>query len=61
MTVLKEEAAKAGLEFRIEQLDPTASFKKVQEKKHDVSFTAFGIGPAQPDVIGSTSPAGWRS
>ncbi len=42
LTILKQEAAKAGLEFRIEVLDGTASWKKVQEKKHDISFTAFG-------------------
>ncbi len=42
LTILKQEAAKAGLEYRIEVLDGTASWKKVQEKKHDISFTAFG-------------------
>ena len=42
LTILKEEALKAGLEFRIEVLDQTASFKKVQEKQHDIGFTAFG-------------------
>ena len=30
LTVLKQEAAKAGLEFRIELLDSTASFKKAR-------------------------------
>lgn len=42
LTILKEEAAKAGLEFRIEILDGTAGWKKVQEKKHDIHFAAFG-------------------
>ncbi len=42
LTILKQEAAKAGLEFRIEVLDGTASWKKTQEKKHDISFVAFG-------------------
>lgn len=42
LIILKQEAAKAGLEYRIEVLDGTASWKKVQEKKHDISFTAFG-------------------
>jgi len=41
LTVLKQEAAKAGLEFRIELLDSTASFKKALEKKHDIYFGAF--------------------
>ena len=44
LTILKEEAAKAGVEFRIEVLDGTAAWKKVQEKKHDIHFSAFGVG-----------------
>jgi len=43
LTILKEEAIKAGLELRIEVLDGTASWKKVQEKKHDIQFSAFGV------------------
>jgi len=43
LTILAEEAAKAGLEYRLEILDQTASWKKVQEKKHDISFTAFNV------------------
>jgi microcin C transport system substrate-binding protein len=42
LTILREEALKAGLEFRIEVLDSTASWKKVQEKQHDVHFSGFG-------------------
>jgi microcin C transport system substrate-binding protein len=42
-TILKEEAAKAGLEYRIEVLDGTAGWKKVQEKKHDIHFAGFGV------------------
>lgn len=41
LTILKEEALKAGLEYRIEVLDLTAGFKKMQEKQHDIGFTAF--------------------
>ncbi len=44
LTILKEQAAKAGLEYRVEVLDSTSGFKKVQEKKHDVALTAFNIG-----------------
>ena len=44
LPILKEEAAKAGVEFRIEVLDGTAAWKKVQEKKHDIHFSAFGVG-----------------
>jgi len=42
LTILKQEAAKAGLELRIEVLDSTSAWKKVQEKKHDIQFVAFG-------------------
>jgi microcin C transport system substrate-binding protein len=43
LTILKEEAAKAGLEFRVEVLDGTTGWKKVQEKKHDIHFSAFNV------------------
>ena len=42
LTILKEEGAKAGLEFRVEVLDATAGWKKVQEKQHELHFSAFG-------------------
>jgi microcin C transport system substrate-binding protein len=48
LTILKEEALKAGLEFRVEVLDQTASFKKAQEKKHDVLLVAFNVGGRYP-------------
>jgi microcin C transport system substrate-binding protein len=43
LTILKEEAQKAGLEFRLEVLDGTSGWKKVQEKKHDIHFSAFSV------------------
>jgi microcin C transport system substrate-binding protein len=42
-TILKEEAVKAGLEFRIEMLDAAAGFRKAQEKQHDIYFVGFNI------------------
>ena len=45
LTILREQAAKAGLEFRIEVLDGTAAWKKVQEKQHDIQFTAVSVSP----------------
>lgn len=42
LTILKEEAAKAGVEYRLEILDNTAGWKKVQEKKHDLALSGFG-------------------
>ena len=43
LTILKQEAARAGLEYRLEVLDGTAGWKKVQEKKHDIYFGAFNF------------------
>lgn len=43
LTILKEEAIKAGLELRVEVLDSTSGWKKVQEKKHDIHFVAFAV------------------
>jgi microcin C transport system substrate-binding protein len=45
LTILREEAAKAGLEFRLEVLDGTAGWKKAQEKKHDITFSALNVSP----------------
>jgi microcin C transport system substrate-binding protein len=45
LTILKEEARKAGLDFRVEVLDGTAAWKKAQEKKHDIMFSAFNVSP----------------
>jgi microcin C transport system substrate-binding protein len=45
LTILREEAAKAGLELRLEVLDGTAAWKKVQEKQHDIQFVAFNVSP----------------
>lgn len=45
LTILKEEAAKAGLEFRLEILDGTAGWKMAQEKKHDITFSALNVSP----------------
>ena len=35
LVVLKEEAKKAGIELKLQKLDPSAAYKKVLEKKHD--------------------------
>jgi microcin C transport system substrate-binding protein len=45
LTILREEALKAGLELRLEVLDGTTSWKKVQEKQHDIHFAAFNVSP----------------
>ncbi len=41
LTILKEQAAKAGLELDIEILDNTTAFKKIMEKHAQIAFTAF--------------------
>ncbi|MEM7014029.1 MAG: ABC transporter substrate-binding protein [Verrucomicrobiota bacterium] len=41
LTILEQESRKAGLEFKLEILDSTAAWKKVQEKKHEVCLTAL--------------------
>ncbi len=42
LVVLKEEAKKAGIELKLQKLDPSANYKKVLEKKHEVAWSAWG-------------------
>ena len=41
LPILKQEAVKAGLELKLEILDATTGFKKVQEKNHEISLLAL--------------------
>ena len=41
LVVLKEEAKKAGIELRLQRLDPAAAYKKVIEKKFDVAWMGW--------------------
>lgn len=43
MTVLKEEARKAGVDLQIEMLESTSAFKKVSEKKHEIHLVALNV------------------
>ena len=48
LVILKEEAKKAGLELELQLLDPSAAFKKQQEKKHQISWGGWnsqGLSP----------------
>jgi microcin C transport system substrate-binding protein len=45
---LKEEARKAGLELAIEALDNTSAFKKLREKNHQLSISAWNSTPPYP-------------
>jgi len=41
LPILKEEALKAGLELKLEVLDSTTGWKKVQEKNHEITLVAL--------------------
>jgi microcin C transport system substrate-binding protein len=41
LSILKQEALKAGLEFTIEILDETTGWMKMQEKHHEIALAAF--------------------
>jgi microcin C transport system substrate-binding protein len=43
LTILEQEARKAGLEFKLEVLDSTSGWKKSQEKKHEITLTGFSF------------------
>ncbi|MBC2606048.1 extracellular solute-binding protein [Pelagicoccus albus] len=43
VTILKEDAQKAGLEIRIKDLDLMTAFKQMQEKNHEMAVTAYNV------------------
>ncbi|MGI9244123.1 MAG: extracellular solute-binding protein [Verrucomicrobiales bacterium] len=47
LTILKQEAAKAGVDYQIEILDQTAGWKKSQEKKHEITLAGFANSPSE--------------
>ncbi|BCX46422.1 nickel/dipeptide/oligopeptide ABC transporter substrate-binding protein [Haloferula helveola] len=49
MLRLKEEARRAGVEYKIEALDPTSAFQKTSRKEHQISFSGWAITPPFPD------------
>ncbi len=42
LVVLKEEAKRAGVELKLQKLDPSAWFKKISENRHEVIIMGFG-------------------
>jgi len=44
LTILRQEALKAGLEFKIEILDETTAFKKISEKHAQIAFLGMNTG-----------------
>jgi microcin C transport system substrate-binding protein len=43
LTIIRQEAAKAGLELNLEILEAEAAYKKIFEKHHQIAFLGFGI------------------
>ncbi len=43
LVVLKEEAKKAGVELRLQKLDPSAWFNKISENRHEAIWMGFGF------------------
>lgn len=43
LTLLRQEALKAGLELKIEVLDYTTAYKKIDEKHHQIAFAALNV------------------
>lgn len=48
LVVLKEEAKKAGLELQLQLLDRSASFKQIQEKKHQIGWMGWNSSGLSP-------------
>lgn len=52
MTRLKEEAIKAGVEYKLEAMESQAAFAKTQDKKHEICFAGWGVMPPFPRYVG---------
>lgn len=50
MNMLREDAAKCGLDLRLEQMDDTVFYLKVKEKKHSAAIFSWGFSPPLPDA-----------
>jgi len=46
---IKEEAQKAGVEYKLEGMDGTSSFQKTSKKEHEIALAGWGITPPFPD------------
>lgn len=49
MLRIKEEAKRAGVEYKLEGMDATASFQKTTRKEHEIAYAGWGISPPFPD------------
>ena len=52
LSFLREEAKKAGVELRLNRLDPTAAFKSLIEKKYQIAWGAWAPG-LRPQYYGA--------
>lgn len=48
LVVIKEEARKAGVELQLQLLDPSAGFKQILEKKHQLAWMGWSGGGLSP-------------
>ncbi len=49
MLRVKEEARKAGVEYKLEALDPVTGFQKTSRKEHEIAFAGWAVSPPFPD------------
>ncbi len=49
MLRIKEEARKAGVEYKLEVLDPMTAFSKSQRKEHEIVLGGWAVTPPFPD------------
>ncbi len=47
--ILKEDARKCGLDLRLDSNEPTVDYRKVMQKQHEMSFSAWLVSPPAPD------------
>ncbi len=48
LVILSQEALKAGIEFKLQLLDPSAAFKQIMENKHQAAWMGWGGGGLSP-------------
>lgn len=49
MLRIKEEARKAGVEYKLEVLDPVTAFQKASRKEHEIILAGWAVTPPFPD------------
>lgn len=49
VSILREEAKACGFDLRIDSLEPTVEYRKVMQKQHEMTFSAWVIRPPAPD------------